>query len=188
MRQFKHKGLRRLYERNDARTLHAAHVTWIRRILYRLRAKQGDAGAQLNLGNMYARGEGAPEDAVEAVRWYRLAAEQGNAGAQLNLGFRYARGEGVPQDDAEAVRWYRLAAEQGEVVAQFNLGLKYARGEGVRKEAVNAYAWFNIAAARGYTDAKEAKEWVAADMTQPQITEAQECSRKYWTRYVVPFK
>ena len=34
----KHKGLRRLYERNDARSLHAAHVTRIRRILYMLRS------------------------------------------------------------------------------------------------------------------------------------------------------
>ena len=34
----KHKGLRRLYERNDARSLHAAHVTRIRRLLYMLRS------------------------------------------------------------------------------------------------------------------------------------------------------
>ena len=34
----KHKGLRRLYERNDLRSLHAAHVTRIRRILYMLRS------------------------------------------------------------------------------------------------------------------------------------------------------
>ena len=36
--RIKHKGLRRLYERNDARSLHAAHVTRIRRILYMLRS------------------------------------------------------------------------------------------------------------------------------------------------------
>ena len=139
---------------------------------------------------MYADGdgEGVPEDDAAAIRWYRLAAEQGNAGAQLNLGLMYTRGEGVPQDDAEAVRWYRLAAEQGQVIAQFNLGVNYDRGEGVPKGAVNAYAWFNIAAARGYTNAKKAKELVAADMTQPQIAEAQKRSREYWARYVVPFQ
>ena len=31
--RIKHKGLRRLYERNDARSLRATHLTRIRRIL-----------------------------------------------------------------------------------------------------------------------------------------------------------
>ena len=43
-------------------------------------ADQGHAGAQYNLGIMYANGYGVPEDDAEAVRWYRLAADQGHAG------------------------------------------------------------------------------------------------------------
>ena len=35
------------------------------------------AGAQFNLGVMYANGRGVLKDEAEAVRWYRLAAEQG---------------------------------------------------------------------------------------------------------------
>ena len=76
-------------------------------------ADQGHAYAQLNLGVMYANGEGVPEDDAEAARWYRLAADQGHADAQNNLGMMYANGEGVPEDDAEAARWLRLAADQG---------------------------------------------------------------------------
>ena len=38
-------------------------------------AEQGDASAQSNLGLMYARGDGVPENDAEAVRWYRLAAD-----------------------------------------------------------------------------------------------------------------
>ena len=76
-------------------------------------AEQGDATAQFNLGNMYANGEGVPQDDPEAARWFRLAAEQGLASAQFNLGVMCANGEGVLKDNAEAVRWYRLAAEQG---------------------------------------------------------------------------
>ena len=41
--------------------------------------------AQLNLGLMYAQGQGVPQDYQEAVRLYRLAAEQGNADAQMVL-------------------------------------------------------------------------------------------------------
>ena len=40
------------------------------------------AAAQLNLGNMYADGQGVFKDDFEAVKWYRLAAEQGLAIAQ----------------------------------------------------------------------------------------------------------
>ena len=41
-------------------------------------ADQGLAGAQFNLGIMYANGRGVVEDDAEAVRWYRLAADQGH--------------------------------------------------------------------------------------------------------------
>ena len=49
-------------------------------------AKQGYATAQFNLGLMYYKGKGVPQDYKTAVKWYRLAAEQGNAYAQNNLG------------------------------------------------------------------------------------------------------
>ena len=57
-------------------------------------ADQGHAGAQYNLGLMYANGRGVVEDDAEAVRWYRLAADQGHADAQYNLGWMYANGRG----------------------------------------------------------------------------------------------
>jgi TPR repeat protein len=44
----------------------------------RRRAEQGDAGAQYNLGYLYANGLGVTQDHTEAVKWYRLAAEQGS--------------------------------------------------------------------------------------------------------------
>jgi TPR repeat protein len=45
-------------------------------------AEAGDVDAQYNLGQMYRRGQGVPQDYAETVKWYRLAAEQGNADAQ----------------------------------------------------------------------------------------------------------
>ena len=39
-----------------------------------LLAEQGLAGAQYNLGLMYANGIGVPQNYAEAVSWYRLAA------------------------------------------------------------------------------------------------------------------
>ena len=155
---------------------------------FRPYAEQGNGTAQLYLGNMYADGEGVPEDDTEAVRWYRLAAEQGDAGGQHNLGLMYADGEGVPEDDTEAIRWFRLAAEQGLSYAQHKLGLMYADGEGVPEDAVSAYAWFSIAAAQGHARAKKNKELITKLMTYAQIAKAQKLSREFWTRYVVPFQ
>ena len=55
-------------------------------------AEQGDAGAQYELGDMYAKGEGVlQQDFVEAMKWYRMAAEQGHAEAQLRLSAMEAR-------------------------------------------------------------------------------------------------
>ena len=104
-------------------------------------AEQGDATAQNNLGVMYDKGEGVPQDDKTAVKWWTLAAEQGYASAQYNLGVMYANGEGVPQDDKTAVKWWTLAAEQGYASAQYNLGVMYANGEGVPQDDKTAVKW-----------------------------------------------
>jgi TPR repeat protein len=44
----------------------------------RSKAEQGDAMAQYNLGVLYARGWGVPQDFIEAHLWLSLAAAQGN--------------------------------------------------------------------------------------------------------------
>lgn len=80
-------------------------------------AEQGNAVAQFNLGEMYAKGLGVPQDDTEAMRWYRLAAEQNHSGAQYALGERYANGQGVPQNYVLAHMWLNLAAVQGDEVA-----------------------------------------------------------------------
>ncbi len=54
--------------------------------LMRPLAEQGNAEAQYNLGLMYAKGQGVPQDYAAAVNWWRKAAEQGYADAQNILG------------------------------------------------------------------------------------------------------
>ena len=107
-------------------------------------AEQGDASAQYNLGVMYEKGRGVPQDYKEAVKWYRLSAEQGHAFARSNLGQMYLKGLGVPQDYVSAHVWFNLSSSNGVKngtegrnmaekkmtkqqieKAQFNLGLMY---------------------------------------------------------------
>ncbi len=44
---------------------------------FRPLAEQEFALSQFNLGLMYAKGQGVPQDYVQAYRWYTLAASQG---------------------------------------------------------------------------------------------------------------
>ena len=141
--------------------------------LRRSLAEQGDANEQYNLGIMYGKGEGVPQDIVQAHMWFDLAAAQGHenaqnnrdiaasqmtpdqiAEAQTNLGLMYADGEGVPKDYAEAVKWFRMAAEQGHVHAQYNLGVLYSEGRGVGQDYVEAAKWYRKAAEQGSVDAQ----------------------------------
>ena len=145
---------------------------------WKILAEQGHPRAQYNLGQMYRRGDGVPQDYKEAVRWYKLAADQGHAKALYNLGLMYDEGEGVPEDDKEAVRWYKLAAEQGQAKAQYNLGLMYALGKGVPQDRVYAHMWWNIAALTGDDSAKKNKKIVEKKMTSSQIEEAQRLARE----------
>ena len=78
--------------------------------LFRPLAEQGIASAQFNLGMMYARGQGVPQDYQAALKWYRRAAEQGHASAQNNLGLMYERGRGARQDFILAHMWSNIAA------------------------------------------------------------------------------
>ena len=78
--------------------------------LNRSLAEQGQSTAQYNLGFMYDKGLGVPQDDAQAVTWYRKAAEQGYPTAQYDLGIMYGKGRGVPQDYVEAHKWANLAA------------------------------------------------------------------------------
>ena len=80
--------------------------------LLRPLADQGDASAQYDLGLMYAKGQGVPQDYAEAVKWFRKAADQGDPSAQYDLGVLYAEGQGVSQDYVQAHKWITLAADQ----------------------------------------------------------------------------
>jgi len=44
-------------------------------------ADQGNANAQYNLGFMYRKGQGVPQDYATAARWYHKAADQGKTSA-----------------------------------------------------------------------------------------------------------
>ena len=113
-------------------------------------AEKGDAGAQLDLGLLYASGRGVARDVVKAAKWHRKAADQGLPQAQYHLGLDYANGEGVKINQTEASKWFRMAADQGLVEAQYELGLRCLSGRGVPESGSEAVDWFRKSAGQGF--------------------------------------
>ena len=118
------------------------------------KAEQGDAAAQVNLGQAYEAGKEMPKDLGEAVKWYRKAADQGNAQGQFYLARLYEQGNGVERDYQMAVHLYRKSSEQGHAGAQNGLGVAYQNGRGVPKEYKEAAIWYRKSADQGYAVAQ----------------------------------
>ena len=119
-----------------------------------VRAQQGDAKLQFDIGHMYFHGEGVPQNYAEALLWFRKAADQGNAKAQYAVGYMYHFGQGVPQDYAEALRWYRLSAAQGNAMGQEALGDMYYDGHGLPQDYAEALRLYRLSAAQEYAKAQ----------------------------------
>jgi TPR repeat protein len=143
-----------LYENKN----YAGALRW-----YQVAVDQGNALAQVGIGNLHAMGLGVAQDYAEALRWYRLSAAQGNSEAQDQLGFFYLSGWGVPQDYAQALSLFRKAAEQGNEVAQRNIGMMFLQGLGVAADRAEAIRWFRKAAEKGDDDSKDALKYLGAD-------------------------
>ena len=74
-------------------------------------AARGEAEAQFNLGIIYYKGQGVPQNFAEAFAAFKLSAEQGKTQAQFYVGVMYEQGQGTQQDYAEAAHWLELSAK-----------------------------------------------------------------------------
>ena len=82
------------------------------------RANAGDAKAQLELANVFLKGERNPNDDWMGMSYLEKSAKQGLARAQFEMGEHIVHGDrhrGVPSADySEAYMWYTLASRGGE--------------------------------------------------------------------------
>ena len=101
-------------------------------------AQQGDAEAQVTLGEIYEKGLGGMADPALAAQWYSKAAEQGNSRAQIDLGHLYEKGLGVKKNTRTALKWYRKGAGLANSGLQFIPVTEASGGGGKRKHGNNA--------------------------------------------------
>ncbi len=88
--------------------------------MFCLAAEKGNASGQYQLGTLYTKGQGVPQDYAEALKWRTLAAENGNVMAMQALGATFEQeGYGTPPDLVRAYMWWSLAATAGGKDAAF---------------------------------------------------------------------
>ena len=113
--------------------------------IYKRAVELGDASAMLELGWLYATGDGVKADKRKANQLYKMAAKKGSAVAQFNVGNNEAR-EG---NWAAALPYYNSAASQGYIDAFAALGYCFEHGYGADPDLDEAKRWYARAAAKG---------------------------------------
>lgn len=89
---------------------------------YKKLADQGDAEAQVIVGEDFEYGESVEISMESALHYYRLSAEQNFPRAFFHLAECYAEGKGIEKSVEQAIKYYELAADRGDVLAQATLG------------------------------------------------------------------
>jgi uncharacterized protein len=93
--------------------------------LYLIAAKNGDAGSQLNLGNLYDAGVGVRRNRDAAIYWYKRACRRGSASAANNLGVLW-RNDKEPK---QALMWFQKAVQMGDEEAHLEIADHYLRND-----------------------------------------------------------
>jgi TPR repeat protein len=154
------------------------------------KANNGDAAAQVLVGESCAQGKGVARDLNQAAAWYRKAADKGDLAGEMHLAALYRDGgKGLPRDMEQAASWYRKAAEQGDVTAQATLGLLYSLGQGVPKSDVEAYFWIDLAASiKGPKQDQYAanRQVIGTHITTDELEELQERVAKWLASHPQP--
>ncbi len=129
-----------------------------------VRAQQGVAADQNEVGGWYYRGRHVPQNYETALQWWSRAAQQGNALAIGNMGLCYQTGHGILADSTRAVQLYDRSlragnpslfqslenqANRGNLFAATYMAHCYKDGIGTRRNADKQMEYLAIAADRG---------------------------------------
>lgn len=111
-------------------------------------ASQGNAQAQLRVGQAYAEGTAGPRNYGEAVKWLQAASSQGSVEANAWLGSLYLLGHGVQRDVNHAANLIQPAAAANDSAGLRFMGLMYETGQGVARDYSQAVSLYTQAVAQ----------------------------------------
>ncbi|MBL4614442.1 MAG: sel1 repeat family protein [Magnetovibrio sp.] len=111
---------------------------------FRYLAELNHGQSQYYLAQMYANGEGVPQDVYESSRWHFRAAENGVLESQHTLGMMYQFGSSVARDLSEAASWFTEAANAGYRPSQLKMAEIFSDNSSPAYDPVMAYMWYTI--------------------------------------------
>lgn len=112
-------------------------------------ASLGDSTSMLNIGVLYANGQGVEKDRQTMALWTRKAAEAGSLSACHRLAKLYQHGDGVKCDSDAQWLWERKAAAAGYCLAMEDMARGYYFGSIGQKDPALAREWAEKAKAAG---------------------------------------
>lgn len=153
--------------------------------------------SQLELAEMYHKGEGGDGSLSMAVYWYGEALEKLTNGSLKTAAFNdmgVALEESM--DYVAAFQYFQIAAEMGSSLGQLNLAKMYASGNGVLTDNKQAYAWSSIAVAKGLEnegqqEGAERFKNIQAFILSAQggngvaLQQAQDLAQEYYKKYIL---
>ena len=104
--------------------------------IFKKLADEGNAEAQSELGKIYERGLGVPQDLKASFFWHLKAASNGAVYSQYVVGDMYSNGIGCNVDDSLSIYWLEKAAQNGNLDSMLNLSIAYSGADYER-----AYFW-----------------------------------------------
>ncbi len=134
-----------------------------------VRAQQGEAVDQNEVGGWYYRGRHVEQNYEEALQWWTKAAAQNNALAIGNMALCYQTGNGIARDSVRAVKLYMRSiregntalvdamehsASEGNVFAAVLMASCYGGGVGVQRDIDKQIEYLRIAAEKGSLDSQ----------------------------------
>jgi uncharacterized protein len=139
---------------------------------------------------------------AEIVRLTEEATRERLPASQYELGMRYVDGRGVPADKVSAYAWLVIALNNGETRSEaalqtlaprlsaietqkirLTLGDWYVQGRGVPKDMVTAHKWYSLAEVAGSAEGTIRKKRLEAEMTSPEIEQAEEQTTAWLSRH-----
>lgn len=169
-----------------------------------IEAKEGSMDAQLDLGDLFEKGERVLLNEKTAFQYFETAAKQDSMYGLWKLGRYYDTGFGVSRDAKKALEYYLIVAEKEIDFAEHKVGICYLHGHGTDKDLNEAIKWLKKAAALGYLKSQmelgyiyyslpkykknvlEAIKWYQLAATQKEIKALVELGRIYLVGKGVP--
>jgi len=155
--------LAKLYRYGRGKILKASKQKWLESL--RIAGNLGDGRAAIQLGEVYASGEGVLKSEDEATLWFKRAGESEQVEGVINAAEKFLRGDEVARNPSLAILYYERAGTLGSSSALLTLARELTSGEQLPQDIDRGLAIFEHASDAGNAAASQALAEIFASGT-----------------------